>query len=218
LNLIFSQAGTKPMNESNSILLKLLLQQINQALLQTSARSKALKANTLDYTLFSQKLTRWQTSLQGISKKISSNKAFQQLRSENIHSLPTNVRYSEKQSINSNLKNIQQLEQQMGKVEKLLEELLFNLLVPAESEALFNALSQLKSIHDWNHKLTKLTALSNASGNIDAISLTQEAATIQRTHQSRNTPASSTFPVQSMLLMIVTMLTLINRTMKNRIN
>jgi hypothetical protein len=202
------------MNQSDSILLKLLLQQIKQALLLTSARSTALKANTPDYTLFAQKLTRWQTSLQGMSKKISSNKALQQLRSENIHSLPTNVRYSEKQSIDSNLNTIRQLEQQMGEIEKLLEALLFSLLVPSESEALFNAVSQLKSLHDWNNKLTKLTALSNASGNIDAILLTQEAATIQRTHQARNTRSSSAFPVQSMLLVVVTLLVIINRTMK----
>jgi hypothetical protein len=149
-----------------------------------------------------------------MSKKMSSRKALQQLRSENIHSLPTNVRYSEKQSIDSNLKTIRQLEQQMGEVEKLLEALLFSLLVPSESEALFNAVSQLKSLHDWNNKLTKLTTLSNASGNIDAILLTQEAATIQRTHQARNTRSSSAFPVQSMLLMMVTLLVIINRTMK----
>ena len=95
-------------------------------------------------------------------------------------------------------------------------DLLAKVLIPSESEVLFNAVSQLKSLHDWHQKLIKIETIVSTSGSADAMLLIREASTLQRSQQARNTRASSTFPLDSMLLILVVLMMLVNKTIKPR--
>ncbi|MGB1012175.1 MAG: hypothetical protein ACPGVP_20845, partial [Thiolinea sp.] len=138
----------------------------------------------------------------------------QNLRRQNIHSLPPNMHYSENQSINDKLENIQDIKNLITKAQQAIEELLLNTLTPTESETLFNAIHQLQRLNDWQLKLTKLNDIANASNDTETITLVKEVTVLNR-HQNTQ-PTHSGPPLQSMLLIIMVMLTLLKNTLRKQ--
>ena len=202
------------MKEQDKILLKDLLTQIKIELVATTARPAALKQNTTTYNTLAQKIENWQKRLKIISNNANRQQSAQSLRSQNIHNLPPQHRHSEQQSINDNLKNVDEIKRLIEKAEQAISELLLNALNPTEAETLFNAIKQLKTLKDWNQKLTKLTDIANTTHDAETTTLVQEVTALQRHNQSNARTSPGVMPVQSMLLIIMVLLTLTQKTLR----
>jgi len=203
------------MNTKDTFLLRYLLNQITNEIVASKARPGVLKQGTQDYTLLAKKLEQWQKVLGGVNREINANKSMLNLRSKKVQSLAADSRYSERQSIKDNSQNINQLESQIKKIEKALEELVFNVTVPTDFEVFVNALEQIKALNDWNHKLINLSEMCKATHNPQAQVLIREAVKMHQVQQSSQGRASSTiFPVQSMLLIVIVIMMLFKKEIK----
>ena len=202
------------MKEQDKIILKTLLTQIHIELVATHAQPAVLKQNTTTYNTLAQKIENWQKRLKSISNNAKRQQSAQNLRGQNIHNIPAQHRHSEQQSINDNLKNVDEIKRLIEKAEQAIGELLLNALNPTEAETLFNAIKQLKTLKDWNQKLTKLTDITNATHDAETTTLVQEITALQRHNQSNVRTSPGVMPVQSMLLIIMVLLTLTKKTLQ----
>ena len=201
------------MKEAEKILTKMLLTQINTELVFMLSRPAALKQNTTTYNILVQKLESWQKHLQIISNSAARHKSVQNLRSQNIHSLPPKHRHSEQQSINDNLKNVDDVKRLIEKAEQSIGELLLNALNPSESEAIFNAITQAMKLQNWSQKLTKLNCSTHDA---ETTTLIQEATALNRHNQHNARSSHGAMPIQSMLLIILVLLTIAKKTLRQK--
>lgn len=200
------------MKESEKILLKDLLARVNHELTLALANPTTLEANTADYNALANKITSWKTMLYAIVCKINASMAYQELRAKNVKGLPPEVRYREKQSIDSNQQSIRELKTKVREVNAALLRLINHVTLPSDFEIMGKVLENLQDLHNWQIDLIKLREAANATHDADAMQMIQEIG-----QQYKLTPTTKQpLPMLGMVIALIALLSMTQKLIKTR--